>query len=130
TPVLFPGIGEASRADVTVTWPSGLVQTALGLDQGRLHVLTEPAVLSVEPSGRHVTIGEGAVATLTVRPHRPTTSVTAHITHGDGIPGTATEVQSGVWHVQITPPPTSGSARIEVRLDGEPVGIRPRIWWD
>ena len=66
---------------------------------------------------------------LTVTPTGPATSVTATITHGDGVPGEAEEVSDGVWRIEIAPPPTPGSARIEVRIDGQPVGIRPRLWW-
>ena len=70
------------------------------------------------------------VATLTVWPQEPAVSVTAVITHGDGICGAAVQRTDGAWEITVSPPPSTGSARIEVRIDGQPLAIRPRLWWD
>ncbi|MDP6946236.1 MAG: hypothetical protein QF464_18960, partial [Myxococcota bacterium] len=69
------------------------------------------------------------VATLTVRPQTPASSVTAVITSGDGIPSEAVELD-GAWTLTVTPPPEAGFARIEIQIDGVPLAIRPRLWWD
>jgi len=130
SPVIFPGIGLSAGANVTVFWPSGVVQTVEGLLAGHHHVITEPEVLGVDPLGRHLSAGGEQVATLTVRPRSPASSVTATITHGDGIPGDAVDHGDGSWTITITPPPSEGFARVEVRVDGQPIGIRPRLWWD
>ncbi len=130
SPVLYPGIGEAVRADVTVIWPSGVIQSVMALGSGQHHVVTEPEVLSVAPAGRHISLSSGEVASLTVQPQVAATAVTAHIIHGDGIPGEAVQGDGGTWTIEISPPPIPGFAHLEVRIDGQPIGIRPRIWWD
>ncbi|MDP6943529.1 MAG: FG-GAP-like repeat-containing protein [Myxococcota bacterium] len=130
SPRVFAGLGSATSADVTVTWPSGVVQTVEGLQADETHVVIEPEVLRVEPIGRHLPAGGDEVATLTIRPQEAATMVTATITHGDGLPTEAVETEEGVWVVTVTPPAQPGSARIEVRIDGQPVMVRPRLWWD
>ncbi|MGB0591647.1 MAG: CRTAC1 family protein [Myxococcota bacterium] len=129
-PTLYPGIGAASSATVTVHWPSGITQTVTDLGPDALHVITEPDVLQVAPFGRHVDVGGDEVATLTIRPQSPATSVTVAITHGDGIPSAAEVAEDGSWIVTVAPPPTPGFARLEVRIDGQPLAVYPRLWWD
>ncbi len=129
-PVIYAGLGSAVGANVTVTWPSGVVQTVADLASGYTHVIEEPELLTIAPSGRHVQVGVDEVATLTVRPQSPASAVSVLITHGDGVPGEALEVEPGVWTVEVAPPPVAGSARIEVRVDGQPLAIHPRLWWD
>jgi hypothetical protein len=34
------------------------------------------------------------------------------------------------WDVVITGPQSAGSSVVEVRIDGEALAVRPRIWWD
>jgi len=130
SPTLYPGIGTAESATATVHWPSGITQTVTGLEADQLHVITEPEVLQVSPFGRHVDVGTGEVATLTITPQSPATSVTVTITHGDGIPSQAEPGEDGSWTVTVAPPPTPGFARLEVRIDGQPLTVYPRLWWD
>jgi hypothetical protein len=130
SPTLYPGIGAAASATVTVHWPSGIVQTVADLGPDALHVITEPDVVHVAPLERHVQVGGDVVATLTIRPQAPATSVTVTITHGDGIPSPAVPSEDGAWIVTVTPPPAPGFARLEVRIDGQPLGVYPRLWWD
>ena len=96
-PVIYAGLGSAVGANVTVTWPSGVVQTVADLASGYTHVIEEPELLTIAPSGRHVQVGVDEVATLTVRPQSPASAVSVLITHGDGVPGEALEVEPGVW---------------------------------
>lgn len=42
-PIHF-GLGAATKANVTVRWPSGRTSSATGLEAGRIHKLTEPAL--------------------------------------------------------------------------------------
>jgi len=129
-PVVYPGIGSAAGADVTVFWPSGVVQTVEGVGAGTTRVIYEPEVLVVTPASRHLGAGGAEVATFTVRPQGPASSVVALITHGDGSPGAAVATGDGAWTVTVAPPAAPGSARFEIRVDGQPLAIHPRLWWD
>ena len=128
-PIIYAGIGTAAGANVTVHWPSGVVQRVEGLIAGATHQIVEPELLTVSPATRRVSAGGQEVITLRVRPESPATSVSAIITHGDGIPGAAVDQGDGSWSLTIQPPPGEGSARVEVRVDGEPIPIRPRLFW-
>ena len=130
TPTLYVGIGAATSADVTVTWPSGLTQSLTGLSSGERHTITEPELLRVMPEGRHLPAGQGSQATFTITPSAPAATVSVEVTHGEVHGIETTEVGDGSWLVAITPPVTPGSARFEVRIDDVPIGISPRLWWD
>ncbi len=54
-PELHVGLGAAPRADVTVRWPSGLVEEIKGLAPNRIHTLVEgePSSARSEESARH-----------------------------------------------------------------------------
>ncbi|MGB0592511.1 MAG: CRTAC1 family protein, partial [Myxococcota bacterium] len=127
-PQVFAGLGTAAGADVTVSWPSGQVQTVTGLLAGQSHTIQEPDLLTITPVGRHVLPDQ--VATLTLRLADPADSVTAQITHGDGVPSVVDLASDGAWTFTVSPPPGGGSARVEIRVDGQPLPIRPRLWWD
>ncbi|MGB0591648.1 MAG: CRTAC1 family protein, partial [Myxococcota bacterium] len=64
-PLIYAGLGTAAGADVTVYWPSGAVQVVAGLIAGNTHDITEPDVLSIAPTDRHLTAGSSEVAVLT-----------------------------------------------------------------
>jgi hypothetical protein len=129
-PLIYAGLGTAVGADVTVYWPSGVVQTVSDLVAGATHRIIEPELITIAPANRHLLAGGPGVATLTVRPAGPATSVTIAISHGDGVPGQAVEEAPGVWTVSLTPPAVAGSARLEVRVDGVVLPVSPRLWWD
>jgi hypothetical protein len=130
SPRVYAGLGSAAGAHVTVFWPSGIVQSVTGLVAGATHLLTEPELLTITPSSRHLAAGGAEVATLVVRPEEPASSVVVTITHGDGIPSAAVQTGDGAWTLTVAPPPASGYARLEVLIDGQPLAIRPRLWWD
>ena len=130
TPTLYPGLGAAERAEVSVHWPSGINQVVSDLAADSHHHLVEPEVLTISPVSRRLPAGGEAVATLTVSPQSPATTVSLIITHGDGIPGEAIQGEDGVWTLSVAPPPSSGSARLEIRIDGEAMAIHPRLFWD
>ena len=127
-PQVFAGLGGAAGADISVSWPSGQVQTVAGLLAGQAHTIEEPDLLTITPESRHVLPDQ--VATLTLRLAEPADVVTAHITHGDGVPSEVTSASDGAWSFMVSPPPAGGSARVEIRVDGQPLPIRPRLWWD
>ena len=131
-PVVFVGLGAATGpVTTTVRWPSGVVQELVDLAPGQLHLVTEPEVLTLSPAGRHLPADGVSVATLTVRPVAPGPSaVEVAITHGSGEVTSVTEGADGAWTAEILAPSSSGSARLEVLLDGVALTVRPRLWWD
>ena len=136
-PLVFVGLGEATRAArVRVTWPSGLAQDVADLAAGVLHTVVEPALLAVEPPSRHLSAAARDDATVRVTPRNPDGSVrrgaavTATVTAG-----AARIEQPPMWDgaafvVRLRAPSAPGSSVVEVRVDGVPSGVRPRIWWD
>jgi len=128
SPQIFAGLGPAMGADVTVSWPSGQVQTVTGLVAGQTHTITEPELMAITPISRHVSPDE--VARVDLQLSESAQVVTVQITHGDGVPSEVSPVDGGQWTFTVTPPPSAGSARLEIRVDGQPLPIRPRLWWD
>jgi hypothetical protein len=136
-PLVFVGLGEATRAArVRVTWPSGLAQDVADLAAGVLHTVVEPALLAVEPPSRHLSAAARDDATVRVTPRNPDGSVrrgaavTATVTAG-----AARIEQPPMWDgaafvVRLRAPSAPGSSVVEVRVDGAPVAVRPRVWWD
>ena len=130
TPTLFIGIGSASSAEVEVTWPSGLVQTLSGLAAGERHTITEPEILRVEPESRHLIAGADASARFIVTPSGPASEVRVEVTHGEVNAITSEAQADGSFIITLTPPLNPGHARFEVLIDGQALGIYPRLWWD
>jgi hypothetical protein len=130
-PMVFGGLGPATRAAVArITWPSGYVQEVRDLEGGRCHVVREPPLLAVAPPSRHARAG--GELRLTVTPRAPDGSpvkgnVEARVTHGtaqarvDALPEGA---------VVVVTRATPGAAVVEVSIDGKPLLVRPRLWWD
>ena len=136
TPLVFVGLADATAADtVTVRWPSGVVQVLHGLAAGAMHTITEPRVLAVEPAARHLPAGGAGHARLRVRPGDAPDAwsagaqVTFRIVAGGGTLGAPTVVDHETV-VELTPPASAGSTVLEVLVDGVPLGVRPRLWWD
>ncbi len=137
SPLVFAGLGVATAASrVRVTWPSGTVQEVGPLPAGALHTVTEPPVVALDPPGRHAPADGRATVTLTVTPRnpdgslRPGAMVTVAVLHGTGQVAGVDPLPTGGFAARITAPSVPGSAVLEVRIDGTPVGIRPRVWWD
>lgn len=135
-PLVFVGLGPATTAErVEITWPSGTVQEIRDVAAGGVRDVTEPPVLMVDPPGRHLPADGRSQARIRITPRRPSgtladaTQVEARIFAGGGTLAGAVRDAEG-WSVTLTAPDAPGSTVIEVRIDGAPVRIRPRIWWD
>ena len=128
SPLVFAGLGTATTASATVHWPTGQTQTLTGLDAGKLHVVDEPPLLTIAPTSRHAPADGAAEVTVTVA--AGAAAVDATITHGTGEVLSTTDGGDGTWTIMLRSPTEAGSARLEVSLDGTPVGIHPRVWWD
>jgi hypothetical protein len=133
-PVVFVGLGSATRAArVRVTWPSGTVQERTDVAADTLHVWEEPALFTVAPTGRHV--ARGGVATVRVTARAPDETVRrdarieVRVAYGRGAV-TLRDEADGARVATIAHPGAAGSSVVEVRVDGVPSGVRPRIWWD
>ncbi|MCB9664925.1 MAG: ASPIC/UnbV domain-containing protein [Alphaproteobacteria bacterium] len=128
--------GSALAVTVVVTWPSGTVQRLEGLAPGVEHVVTEPVTLALSEEDRHLSADGAATVVVQLTPRRPdgtadpTASVTLELTHGEGTwlgPATWT---GAAWERTLQAPAAAGSARVEATVDGVPVQVRPRVWWD
>jgi hypothetical protein len=131
--IVFGTTGPDGVVDlVRVTWPSGIVQDFPSLTANTTHTLREPDSLRVTPAERHVP--RSGAATLHISPRAAdgslrTATVAVTIATGGGTPGAPVATADG-WDVTITAPSTAGSSVFEVWIDGSPLAIHPRIWWD
>lgn len=134
-PLIFAGLGAATRASVEVRWPSGTVQRVEGVEAGGLRTLEEPPLFTLDPPGRHIPAGSHRAFTLRVAPRdhsgrvRADARVEVVITHGQGT------VHEGSLHGEgrvfvVDAPDSPGSTRLELRVDGVASPIHPRVWWD
>lgn len=134
-PVLFAGLGMADTATVEITWPSGVVQRVEGLAAETQHTLVEPALITLSEPSRHRLADGVSTITVQVTPRAmdgSLRSAAVQITSAWGsatFDGPETEVDV-VWSRTLVAPTTPGSTVLEVVIDGEPSGIRPRVWWD
>lgn len=134
-PRLYVGLGaEAVAAQLRITWPSGTVQALQNVPAGALTV-TEPPSLTVLSETRHAPADGRSTVRVRVTPRAPDGSVRRDaqvalaVAHGAGVvSGGAWEGEA--WEAVVTAPAAPGSAVLEVRVDGVPLGVRPRIWWD
>jgi hypothetical protein len=133
-PWVFVGLGEAVVADVVrIRWPSGTVQELHAVEAGRLYDVIEPAVIEVLPASRRAPADGASVVSLRVVPRAPDGSPRAAAVSAslDG-PGTLVGVtpEGDGYRVDVAAPAQLGVTRVTVSLDGQAVGVRPRIWWD
>lgn len=136
-PLVFVGLGRAPVADtVQIRWPSGYVQELHGLEAGRLHAIDEPSLVTLTPSSRHVAADGRSELVVLVTPRRPdgTPDDGARVEiaqHGgmETVAVAVTRTASG-WEGRITAPAMPGTATLEITIEGTPLAVRPRVWWD
>jgi len=136
-PLVFFGTGAADTVGtLRVTWPSGHVQTLQDLPAEGVHVIEEPPLITLDPPSRHLPAGSAAEMRIQVRPHdtfgAPLDAVvTIEAPWGEAtFAGPIEESGEHVWERRLVAPEEAGSSVIEVTINGVPLGIRPRIWWD
>lgn len=133
-PAVFGSTGPDRVADlVRVTWPSGYVQEFASLSADRTHVLVEAETVSVVGT-RHALADGVATQTLHVVPRAPDGAPRPGTVEGLVVSGTGTvsaAVRTGEgWDLTVTSPGAPGYTVVEVRIDGAPMAVRPRLWWD
>jgi hypothetical protein len=135
-PLVFAGTGPRTVVDrVTITWPTGAVQTERGLSAGRLHEIDERPLFTISPKSRHLVAGSAAPATVSVTPTdaegkpRADAVVTFARKVGDGTLGVPLR-HGDATEVTILPAADPGSMVLEISIDGVPVLVRPRLFWD
>lgn len=132
-PELFIAVGsDPSRVDVT--WPTGIVQVYDGVAAGAVLLEEAPVVTLSEPD-RHLPADGVARLEVVVTPRDPAGVGRAAAVQIEESIGDATwagpAVQDGLaWRRTLTAPTVAGVSVIEVEIDGVPVAIRPRVWWD
>ena len=119
-------IGSHDRADLTITWPSGLRQALRGVPAGRYTSVVEPAALTVAP--RVAPADGSARVEVVVDPMAAGARTAAIECRGDCTwTGPTTTDADGRLHRWLQAPAAPGSARVEVALDGVPLAVRPRV---
>ncbi|MEZ4269731.1 MAG: CRTAC1 family protein [Myxococcota bacterium] len=136
-PLLFIGLGAAEKADkVRIRWPSGTVQEVAGLASGQLHTVEEPATIVIEPAGRHLPAGgaQPAVVRAFARAAdgsiRPDAVVEIRVAYGPGSFAGPAVASAGGYERSLVAPAGPGSTVVEVLIDGKPLAVRPRVFWD
>lgn len=125
-PAVVFAVGDAARAAVTITWPSGLRQRVGDLAAGAYTTVTEPAVLQVS---RRVAPADGAAeVAITVDPGLVNArAVQIDCTGACAWTGAAAMGADGRWVRTLRAPATPGEARVRVTLDGAALRVRPRV---
>lgn len=119
-------LGSRDRADVTVTWPSGLRQVLRDVPAGRYTTVVEPRALAVEP---RVAPADGSARVEVVVDLAAAGAREASIGCSGACAwaGEATRDGAGRLRRWLVAPTAPGSARVEVALDGVPMAVRPRV---
>lgn len=122
--------------DVVVRWPSGYEQAVGDLKVGRQHLIEEPEIVSISVPGRHAAADGAKEVIIAVTPRdragHPMPDATVEIEAPWGYQGFSgpTTVGGTTARRTLVAPTEPGFTVIEVRIDGEPLRVRPRIWWD
>lgn len=133
-PWLFVGLGGAPSATLRIRWPSGWTQIVRDVAPGSL-TLVEPPTLEVVGGVRQLAADGITRTAIRVVPRGPdgeprlgaTVSVTALDARVE-ISGPFARADAVEFDVRA--PASATTSRLEVRVDGVPLEVRPRLWWD
>lgn len=135
-PLVFVGLGGSGpAARVSIRWPSGVVQVLRDVAPNAIHEVVEPSLFTLDPPSRHVAADGVATVTIRITPRgedgalRSATAVTVSL-RGPGTLAQPAQRTATGWEARVVAPATPGSTRVDLTIDGVPVGVHPRIWWD
>lgn len=135
--LVFVGLGDATEAElVRIEWPSGLVHEVGGLVAGTRHVVEEPPTVVLSEADRHLPADGATLLTIDVWPRDAAGAVRAGVvtieaSHGHaGWSGPVQVEADGRQHRTMVAPVALGTTVVTVTIDGVPVEVRPRVWWD
>ena len=128
--------GAAMADEVRVTWPTGVEQTLRDLAVDVVHEVVEPPTVTLSDPDRHLPADGQAEVVVEVVPRDgegaadAAAAVSVDLFRGTGTwAGPATR-DGATWRRVLIAPQAQGSAVIEVAVNGTPLAIRPRVWWD
>jgi hypothetical protein len=135
--LFFSTGAEGFATRLTIDWPSGLRQVVGPLAAGATHTVVEPSTLTLSEPDRHAPADGAAEITVTVTPRDTAgaaraAAVTIELDatlSGGSWTGPATTSGTTVTRT-LRAPTTAAQDRIVVTLDGVPLGVAPRVWWD
>ena len=135
-PLVFVGLGGTDPAtQVSIRWPSGVLQVLRDVAPGALHEVVEPSLFTLDPPSRHVAADGAATVTIRVTPRhedgslRSADAVTVALRGPGTLAQPAQRTPTG-WEARVVAPSVPGSTRVDLTIDGVAVGVHPRIWWD
>lgn len=134
---VFLAAGDANTVpSVQITWPAGWTQTLTDVPTGALQVIEEPPTITLSEADRHLP-GDGlSELVVRVEPRADdgslrAASVSVEVAGGAPITWTGPIVPDGLaWTRTMLAPVGPGSTVVEVQIDGVPLKVRPRVWWD
>ena len=122
-------VGDRQQASVTVQWPSGLTQHVGPLQVGQYHTITEPQVLAVAPRFGPAN-GTAEFDVAVDLKAAGAAAATVELVGSGSWKGPAALQADGKLHRTLIAAATPGSARIQVRLDGAALLVRPRVRYE
>ena len=134
--VVLAGEADGVVDRVEITWPSGYVQELLNLPTDQIHEIVEPELIQLSSDDRHLRANGQAELTVTATARTPDGAANpAAVVSIELASGTGTWIGPAVqvgdhWERVLQAPNRSGHARVEVRVDGAPLWVVPRVWWD
>ena len=135
-PPLFIGLGlTASLTELSVEWPTGVVQRFSGLAVGRHHRLEEPPAFRIVPESRHLPADGTSRVELVLMPRDETGRLLrgeapeVRLTGSGTIAGEAAWQDDG-WHLAVIAPVTPGESRVTISFGAQRLKVRPRLLWE
>ena len=120
--------GAATTVDLRVTWPSGLVQLVPGVPTNAYADLSEPRVVEVQQRVLPAN-GQTTLDVILDPKAANTTNLSLELQGAGTWSGPLTPLPDGRLSRTLVAPSQPGTARIVVRLDGAPLHVRPRIFF-
>lgn len=138
-PTLDLALGASTEGDeLQVRWPSGYEQTVRGLAPGRRHLVEEPELFTLDPPSRHRPAGGVGGFMITVRPvdaegapaRGAVVQVEAPFNAEARWRGPVEATADGGFRRELLSRSTPGSVALRISIDGAPLRVRPRVWFD